>query len=49
VINTDAHDTRHLDKMKYGIRQLKRAWLTANDVLNTLGPDSFLAALRPRP
>jgi DNA polymerase (family 10) len=49
VVNTDAHDTRHLDKMKYGIRQLKRAWLTANDVLNTLGPDSFLAALRPRP
>ena len=49
VINTDAHDTRHLDKMKYGIRQLKRAWLTASDVLNTLGPDAFLAALRPRP
>jgi DNA polymerase (family 10) len=49
VVNTDAHDTRHLDKMKYGIRQLKRAWLTANDILNTLGPDSFLAALRPRP
>lgn len=49
VINTDAHDTRQLDKMKYGIRQLKRAWLTANDVLNTLEPDGFLAALRPRP
>ena len=49
VINTDAHDTRHLDKMKYGIRQLRRAWLTAADVLNTLEPDAFLAALRPRP
>jgi DNA polymerase (family 10) len=49
VVNTDAHDTRHLDKMKYGIRQLRRAWLTAGDVLNTLDPDSFLAALRPRP
>jgi DNA polymerase (family X) len=49
VVNTDAHDTRHLDKMKYGIRQLRRAWLTAQDVLNTLGPDAFLAALRPRP
>jgi len=49
VVNTDAHDTRHLDKMKYGVRQLKRAWLTANDILNTLGPDSLLAALRPRP
>jgi DNA polymerase (family 10) len=49
VVNTDAHTTRHLDKMKYGIRQLRRAWLTANDVLNTLSPEKFLAALRPRP
>jgi DNA polymerase (family X) len=49
VVNTDSHDTRHLDKMKYGIRQLRRAWLTAGDVLNTLGPEAFLAALRPRP
>ena len=49
VINTDAHSTRHLDKMKYGIRQLRRAWLTAPDVLNTLAAEAFLAALRPRP
>jgi DNA polymerase (family 10) len=49
VVNTDAHTTRHLDKMKYGIRQLRRAWLTANDILNTLSPEAFLAALRPRP
>jgi DNA polymerase (family 10) len=49
VINTDAHTTRHLDKMKYGIRQLRRAWLSAPDLLNTLGPEAFLAALRPRP
>jgi len=49
AVNTDAHDTRHLDKMRYGIRQLRRAWLTAGDVLNTLGPEAFLAALRPRP
>jgi len=49
VINTDAHQTRHLEKIRYGIRQLRRAWFTAGDVLNTLGPDSFLAALRPRP
>jgi len=49
VVNTDAHTIRHLDKMKYGIRQLRRAWLTAGDVLNTLGSESFLAALRARP
>jgi len=48
VVNTDAHDTRQLDKMRYGIRQLRRAWLTKADVLNTLDADAFLAALRPR-
>jgi DNA polymerase (family 10) len=48
VINTDAHDTRHLGKMSYGICQLRRAWLEPKDVLNTLQPEEFLAALRPR-
>lgn len=49
VINTDAHDYRTLGKMSYGVRQLRRAWLEPKDVLNTLGPEEFLAALRPRP
>jgi DNA polymerase (family X) len=49
AINTDAHDTRELEYASYGIRQLRRAWLTAADVLNTRGPDEFLASLRPRP
>jgi DNA polymerase (family 10) len=49
VINTDAHNLRDFDKMTYGIRQLRRAWLEPADVLNTQGPDEFLAALRPRP
>jgi DNA polymerase (family 10) len=49
AINTDAHDTRELGFASYGIRQLRRAWLTAADVLNTRGPAEFLAALRPRP
>jgi DNA polymerase (family 10) len=49
VVNTDAHDTRHMEKMRYGVRQLRRAWLTAGDVLNTLGPEEFLAALRTKP
>jgi DNA polymerase (family 10) len=35
--------------MRYGIRQLRRAWLTPADVLNTRGAADFLAALRPRP
>ncbi len=49
TINTDAHSTAALDKMRYGIRQLRRAWLTPEDVLNTRDTASFLAALRPRP
>ena len=49
VVSTDAHHTSSLDKMQYGIRQLRRAWLTPEGVLNTRSADSFLAALRPRP
>ncbi|HTV04765.1 MAG TPA: DNA polymerase/3'-5' exonuclease PolX [Acidobacteriaceae bacterium] len=49
IVNTDSHHTTHMEKMRYGIRQLRRAWLTKHDMLNTLGPDDFLAALRPRP
>ena len=48
VVNTDAHHTSDLDSMHYGVRQLRRAWLTKEDILNTRGVDDFLAALRPR-
>jgi DNA polymerase (family 10) len=48
VINTDAHYIRDFDKMKYGLVQLRRAWLTPADVLNTREPDEFLAGLRAR-
>ncbi|WP_158751187.1 DNA polymerase/3'-5' exonuclease PolX [Acidobacterium sp. S8] len=47
-INTDSHHTSHMEKMRYGIKQLRRAWLTKDDVLNTLPADKFLTALRPR-
>ena len=49
VINTDAHQTSTLGKLQYGIRQLRRAGLTADDVLNTRPTQAFLAGLRPRP
>ncbi|HEX4030125.1 MAG TPA: DNA polymerase/3'-5' exonuclease PolX [Terracidiphilus sp.] len=49
VMNSDSHDARNLGRMGYGLRQLKRAWLTAEDVLNTRGAEGFLAALRARP
>ncbi|WP_047497693.1 DNA polymerase/3'-5' exonuclease PolX [Terriglobus sp. TAA 43] len=48
-VNTDAHSLEDLDKMRFGITQLRRAWLTKDDVLNTLDADAFLKALRPRP
>jgi DNA polymerase (family 10) len=49
VIDSDSHDARNLGKLEYGLRQLKRAWLGPQDVLNTLGAEDFLAALRARP
>jgi DNA polymerase (family 10) len=48
VINSDSHDSRNLGKMDYGIRQLRRARLGPEDVLNTLEAVDLLAALRPR-
>jgi DNA polymerase (family 10) len=48
VIDSDSHDARNLGKMEYGIRQLKRAWLGPQDVLNTMNAEVFIAALRPR-
>ncbi len=49
VIDTDSHDARNLGKMEYGLRQLRRAWLGPQDVLNTLGPNELLKELRPLP
>jgi DNA polymerase (family 10) len=49
VVNTDAHSTSELDQIDYGIVQLRRAWLTAADVLNTLPVDEFLSRLRCKP
>ena len=48
VINTDSHHITHLEKMRYGVRQLRRAWLTAADLLNTRSAPDFLSSLRPR-
>ena len=49
VINSDSHEARNLGSMEYGLRQLRRAWLAPADVLNTLGQQDLMAALRPRP
>lgn len=46
VINTDSHHTSHMEKMRYGIAQARRAWLTKNDVLNTLPVGQFAQAMK---
>ena len=46
VINTDSHHTSHLEKIRYGILQARRAWLTKPDVLNTLPAKSFASAMK---
>ncbi len=49
-INNDAHATDEMDYFRFGIVQLRRAWLTPADVINTAPtPEAFLAQLRPRP
>jgi DNA polymerase (family 10) len=46
VINTDSHHTSHLEKIRYGILQARRAWLTKDDVLNTLPTERFAKAMK---
>jgi DNA polymerase (family 10) len=35
AVSTDAHATSSFDCIRFGIDQARRAWLTANDVINT--------------
>ena len=46
VINTDSHHTSHMEKIRYGILQARRAWLTNDDVLNTLSTQKFAKAMK---
>jgi DNA polymerase (family 10) len=46
VINTDSHHTSHMEKLRYGVTQARRAWLTKDDVLNTLPSQKFAEAMK---
>jgi DNA polymerase (family 10) len=46
VINTDSHHTTHMEKIRYGVLQARRAWLTAEDVLNTLPVERFAKSMK---
>ncbi len=45
VISTDSHSTQHLELLRYGVEQARRAWLETKDVLNTLPLSELLARL----
>ena len=42
VISSDAHSTAGLNNVRYGVDQARRAWLSKDDVLNTLPLDRLL-------
>lgn len=46
VINTDSHHTSHMEKIRYGITQARRAWFTKEDVLNTRPVQEFAKAMK---
>jgi DNA polymerase (family 10) len=46
VINTDSHHTSHMEKIKYGVLQARRAWLAKEDVLNCLPAEKFAKAIK---
>jgi DNA polymerase (family 10) len=46
VINTDSHHTSHMEKIRFGVLQARRAWLTKDDVLNTLPLQKFAKAMK---
>lgn len=45
IINCDAHHTSHFEKLRYGVLQARRAWLSKADVLNTLPEAEFRKAI----
>jgi DNA polymerase (family X) len=47
-INTDAHNETDMDFMHFGISTARRAWVEAEDVINTWGVDRLLTWLKSR-
>ncbi len=48
VVNSDAHDVRGLDVMRFGVEQARRAWLAREHVLNTRSADEVVGWLSGR-
>jgi DNA polymerase (family 10) len=47
IVSTDAHSIGGLANLSYGVSTARRGWLTRGEVLNTLGPEDFMRAVRP--
>ena len=47
VVSSDAHSVDGLRNARWGVDMARRGWLRRSEVLNTLGPDDFVAAVRP--
>ena len=45
-INSDAHELGGMEMMEYGIATARRAWVTAENVINTLPLRELLAGLK---
>ena len=48
VISTDAHSTRELQNLRFGVAEARRGGLRRSEVLNTLPAAEFVAAVRPQ-
>jgi DNA polymerase (family 10) len=46
VIDSDAHGTEGLARIRFGVDQARRGWIEPEDVLNTKPLDEFLRSLR---
>src|SRR5204863_6020251 len=49
TVDSDAHHTRELDDVRWGISQARRAWVTATDVMNTRSRAELLAWVAAKP
>jgi DNA polymerase (family X) len=47
VVSSDAHSTTALRNVRWGVDMARRGRLRRGDVLNTLAPEDFAAAVRP--
>ena len=45
-ISTDAHQTKHLLNMRYGVTMARRAWLGPEDIMNTLPVEEFTQLIK---